>query len=79
MSGQGKFLCLDAALVPTPAHVEQGKSDSTPLLGKEGSSGAPNASGVKNATLRYDLPTPAVAVRNLVCVADSSMVVLAHC
>lgn len=56
-----------AALVSAPAQqAEHAKSEGSPLLGTEASRGAPNASGVKNATLRYDLPTPAVAVRNLV-------------
>ncbi|KAL3161142.1 hypothetical protein ABBQ38_009517 [Trebouxia sp. C0009 RCD-2024] len=49
-----------------PEGTEQPRQESKPLLGTEASRGAPNASGVKNATLRYDLPTPAVAVRNLV-------------
>lgn len=59
--------CVPTALVqsalPSP---EQSRQESKPLLGTEASRGAPNASGVKSATLRYDLPTPAVAVRNLV-------------
>ena len=33
-----------------------------------------SAGGVKNATLRFDLPPPAVAVRNLVCPAVSTPV-----
>ncbi len=58
---------MHAALVQAPLRdAEQSKKESIPLLGTEASSGAPNTSGVKNATLRYDLPTPAVAVRNLV-------------
>ena len=59
--------CGPAALIQSvPQSTEQAKQESKPLLGTEASRGAPNASGVKNATLRYDLPTPAVAVRNLV-------------
>ena len=44
-------------------------SDAAPMLDRQPSKGraTPVISGVKNATLRYDLPTPAVAVRNLVC------------
>ena len=58
---------MTAALVQAALQsVEQAKQEAAPLLGTEASRGAPNASGVKNATLRYDLPTPAVAVRNLV-------------
>lgn len=56
-----------SALVQSaPPSPEQSRQESKPLLGTEASRGAPNASGVKSATLRYDLPTPAVAVRNLV-------------
>lgn len=56
-----------AALIHSPAQdADQTKSEGSPLLGTEASRGAPLVSGVKNATLRYDLPTPAVAVRNLV-------------
>ena len=56
-----------AALVQSPAQTaEQAKAGSSSLLGTEASTGAPNSAGVKSATLRYDLPAPAVAVRNLV-------------
>ena len=59
--------CMYAALIHSPAQdADQTKSEGSPLLGTEASRGAPLVSGVKNATLRYDLPTPAVAVRNLV-------------
>ena len=62
-----------------PQDTEQPKQESKPLLGTEASRGAPNASGVKNATLRYDLPTPAVAVRNLVSRCRSSWIYALHC
>ena len=55
-----------ALLQSLPSSSEQPRQESKPLLGTEASSGAPSASGVKSATLRYDLPTPVVAVRNLV-------------
>ena len=52
-------------------NVESPSSDAAPMLDIEPSKGraTPVMSGIKNATLRYDLPTPAVAVRNLVCVS----------
>eukprot|EP00884_Botryococcus_braunii_P002694 jgi/Botrbrau1/12425/Bobra.0229s0021.1 len=37
-----------------------------PAIRTTGVRGVPQAGGIKNATLRYDLPPPAVAVRNLV-------------
>lgn len=51
-----------------PAGTDQPISDGAPTLEHQTSKGqaTPVISGVKNATLRYDLPTPAVAVRNLV-------------
>ena len=58
---------LPAALVQSPGQIaQQANTEPSSLLGTEASTGAPNSSGVKSATLRYDLPTPAVAVRNLV-------------
>lgn len=55
------------ALVQSPGQTAQpANTEPSSLLGTEASTGAPNSSGVKSATLRYDLPTPAVAVRNLV-------------
>lgn len=39
---------------------------SNPVKLSTGLHRAPLSAGVKNATLRYDLPSPAVAVRNLV-------------
>lgn len=72
--------CWHAALVPAPAQdAEHAKSEVSPLLGTEATRGAPNASGVKNATLRYDLPTPVVAVRNLVCHATLSLICPSCC
>lgn len=37
-----------------------------PAIKTSGIRGTPQAGGIKNATLRYELPPPAVAVRNLV-------------
>ena len=57
-------------------NVDGPSPDGAPMLDRQPSKGraTPVVSGVKNATLRYDLPTPAVAVRNLVCMHVSHFV-----
>ena len=61
-------------------NVESPSSDAAPMLDIEPSKGraTPVISGIKNTTLRYDLPTPAVAVRNLVCVSADLLHLKAH-
>lgn len=53
-------------VVEVDAGKRQPMSKEGPAIRTSGVRGVPQAGGIKNATLRYDLPPPAVAVRNLV-------------
>ena len=55
---------------PTPTNSGHGALNLS--LSAIGLQRGPLSGGVKNATLRYDLPSPAVAVRNLVSSALAS-------
>ena len=55
---------LAAVVQPTPTNSGRGALGLS--LSAIGLQRGPLSGGVKNATLRYDLPSPAVAVRNLV-------------
>ena len=55
---------MAAVVQPTPTNSGRGALGLS--LSAIGLQRGPLSGGVKNATLRYDLPSPAVAVRNLV-------------